>query len=69
MNALKKFWRDLQRQWEMFRELWKTVPEDCRGALIGELIFNPRALERRHHNEQAFKSRMDRRWQNIEEEE
>ncbi len=53
----------LKEQWRMFRELWKTVPADCRGSLVGELVLNPKALQRRYDEEMSFKQRLDGRWQ------
>ena len=68
LNFIKQFFRELREQFKMLTELWKTVPADCRGTLVEEFVFNPHALKRRYHNEQAFKSRLDRRWQKTKEE-
>lgn len=59
---VKKTVEGLREQWKMFRELWKSVPADCRGALVGELIFNPNALQQRYDEELSFRERMSGRW-------
>ncbi|HXV26703.1 MAG TPA: hypothetical protein VD862_01620 [Candidatus Paceibacterota bacterium] len=61
-EKIRKAVAGLRGQVRMFRELWGTVPADCRVALVEEFVFNPRALERRYHEERAFRDRMDSRW-------
>lgn len=46
----------------MFRELWGVVPAEYRMTLIGEFMFNPRAIQNRYREEQKFRSNLDRRW-------
>lgn len=51
--------------WEMLKELLKTVPADCRMALIWEFVFDPAALKRRYIHERIFKRNLERKWQGL----
>ncbi|MDD5726777.1 MAG: hypothetical protein PHC53_05255 [Patescibacteria group bacterium] len=57
-RALETFRTDMR----MLRQLWPVTPEDCRTALVGELIFSPRQLRRRFAEECDFNRNLDGRW-------